>query len=1089
MANKIKKIRLLSLFWDYTSALSLILLLILLWHLGKGPIEVNFLRPYIIEALTNETSSYDINISSVNLELTHSIQPIEIIAKDITFKDKEDAYIVTSPRLSLSFSARALLKGLLAPSTINIENPNVKINTSYGLSTQHLPSSQDLPASTEDKQPTIQQKPLTPNDNNLKKLKFYFNQFEDFMERFNSHEKLYIESFINEINIKNSTITIKETETNNEFQFVNADLSFLRGITNIELKLASAVNLNDNTSGLDMTLKYNLLNDQITYSSVFSDLFLTDIYDIIVPTKGDLKSLDIPLNAELTALIDFGNILKNKDKFADNIGSNIKEITFYLEGGSGKIGFLNNQKFDYDISSFNLKGSLHGKLDNLDIKNASFDFNGKKAFIDLSATGFKEYFLHNNLKDFKLKLTTKLGSFDMNELSLLWPRYLGEKAWAWCKESLYGGEVTKGNFTFDFGFNDKTQTFGLNKLDGTAEVKDANLHYLEGMPIIRNVYGTAHFSNDSIEILADKGISDNVILTKGRVLLYDLDKQNNYISISLQGNSTITDALNLINNPPLGFTKEMGINPKDVNGDVDIDLKLDFELKSNLAPEEIKVALDGKLKQVEYLALADNKTFTADALDLNVTEKGYLLKGTAKYQDIPVTLSLKDDFYSNSYKSQITANLTLNDANLKKLGITSDILSSPYFTGSQDIKATLTFLTDNKIELFVDSSLKDASINYAFLGFAKDYGDPCHAKAKLIINNNKIEDIPEFSLIKAQWQAKGAIKMTKEGQIQTIDIKEIKAPKAFAKAKVDFTHSPKLKLKVTLNGDSYDLTDFFDKNKSTQEISLKKKEKSLKDPLEDVMDTDIVIGVNNLWTNPTVPITNFAGKIELRNSIGVHRINMIGNYGHSRDVKMKLDFEPRGKEYILNIDSNNAGSTLKVLRLYDNMKGGNLKIEGKRDQYKNFRGHAQLRDFSLSDTPIFAKLLSLSSLSGIVDMLTGEGLRFTHLNAPFSYTFSTKNLETTDARIFGPVLGLRLSGKYNLFDDIIDANGLIIPAYNLNKFIGNIPVVGKILRGEDGTVFATNYTIKGTTTKPIITINPLSTLAPNSVKELFSSGE
>jgi uncharacterized protein YhdP len=148
-----------------------------------------------------------------------------------------------------------------------------------------------------------------------------------------------------------------------------------------------------------------------------------------------------------------------------------------------------------------------------------------------------------------------------------------------------------------------------------------------------------------------------------------------------------------------------------------------------------------------------------------------------------------------------------------------------------------------------------------------------------------------------------------------------------------------------------------------------------------------------------------------------------------------------------------------------------------------------MRDFSLSNTPIFAKLLSLSSLSGIVDMLTGEGLRFTHFNAPFSYVFSTKSLSTEDARVLGPVLGLRLNGTYNLFDDIIQASGLIIPAYTLNTFIGNIPVVGKMLAGKDGSVFATNYSITGTTEKPVITINPLSTLAPNSIKELFSSGE
>ena len=1073
MSTKSKKLRFLSLFWDYASALSLILVLILFWHLGKGPIEVNFLRPYIIQALTNETSSYKINISSVNLELIHSIQPIKITAKNVTFNDNENLYNVTAPNLSLSFSARALLKGLLAPSSIDIDSPKVEITASYGFNT---------PENTSDISPDLKQA-------NLKKLEFYFEQFEEFLERFNSSEKLYIESFINEIDITNASIIINEVETKQQFIFTGADISFLRALTDIKLKAISAVKIQDRVSSIDTSLNYHIFNDEITYKFNFSDLVLSDLYDILVPIKGDIKAVDIPISGEVTAIIDFGNILKNKEHFADLLGTNIKEISFSIDGSDGKITFKENKDLDYKVSSFKLNGKLSGGLDKVDIKDAIFNFDGKEAKLSLSATGFKDYFLKSNLKDFKVQFGAKLGTFNMDELSILWPKYLGQKAWQWCKESLYGGEISNGNFVFDFGYDEKTQEFTLLKLYGTADVKDANLHYLEGMPVITNVYGTAIFANDKIEINVDKGVSDNVILTGGNVVLYDLDKDNNFIKIDLKGNSTITDALKLIDNEPLGFTKEIGIDPNLVSGDVDIDLMLGFELKSNLEPEEINVEVKGHLQQVEYLGLSDNKTFTADNLNLFVTQNGFELDGVAKYQDIPVTLALKEDFHDKAHKSKITADVTINDEILKKLGVDADILSAPYFTGTSNITATLTFLNNGKIELFVDGSLKDTDIDYAFLGFDKNKGEPCHAKAKLIINNNKIENIPEFSLVKTQFKAVGNIKTNSDGFIKTIDITNIKSPKTFAKAKVDFSYTPKLKLKVTINGDSYDLTDFFDKKKDDTKQNLKKKEKSLKDPLEDVIDTDIIIGVNKLWTNDTIPVTNFAGKLELRNGIGVHKINMIGNYGHSRDVTMKLDFEPRGNEYILNVDSNNAGSTLKVLRLYNHMKGGNLKIEAKRDKYKNFRGHAQMRDFSLSDTPVFAKLLSLSSLSGIVDMLTGEGLRFTHFNAPFSYTFSTKDLSTEDARVFGPVLGVRLNGTYNLVDDIIQAKGMVIPAYTLNTFIGNIPVVGKILAGSDGSVFATNYSITGTTEKPIITINPLSTLAPNSIKELFSSGE
>ena len=1074
MSTKSKKLRFISLFWDYASALSLIALLILLWNLGKGPIQVNFLKPYITQALTNDTSTYDLSVESVNLELVHSVQPVKIIARNVVFKAKNNDYLIKAPRLSLSFSARALLKGMLAPSAITVETPDISLRNTYGLK-----KDKEKNKIIEDKQ-----------NLNLKKLEFFFSQFEDFLKRFNSSEHLYLESFINSISIIDGTLKVYEVETGKQFPFSNLNLSIERGFSNIIIKTDSAVKFENQTSALDAELTYFLYKDNIEFTLNFSDLIITDLYDILVPTKGEIRAVDIPVNGQFSAQIDFGNLLKNKNTFADAISSSINDISFAIEGGKGKIGFGDNTDFDYDVSSFNLNGHLHGGLDKVNIEKAKFDFAGKEANLSLSAHGFKDYILKGDLENFALTFSADVGAFEVNELSRLWPRYLGEKAWVWCHEGLSEGKISDGHFTFDFGWDKKTKSFGLLKLNGTAYVADANLDYLEGMPTIKNVYGTATFSQDQINIKVDKGVSDGVILTAGNVLLYNLDKEDNFITIDLTGNSTITDALKLIDHQPLGFTKEMGINPKDVAGDVDIRLKLDFELKTNLEPEEIKVKVEGNLKQVEYLAMKNNETFVADALNLQVTENGFELSGLAKYQDIPLDMTLKQIFKQKDYKLKMTADVKIDDAVIKKLGIDNEILKAPYFTGQSEVKATITFLANGDMDIFVDGSLKDVAMDYAFLGFAKAKGIPCRAKAKIIINNNHLlKEVTDFSLLKAQFSARGKMSADSKGRLKTIDINEIKSPKAFAKAKVDLNYEPKLKLKVTVTGDAYDLSEFFDSKKTLTPEEKEKKKKSLKDPLEDVMDTDIVVGVNKLWTNPSVPVTNFAGRAEIRHGIGLHKMSMVGNYGSSKDVKMKLNFEPRGNEYILNIDSNNAGSTLKVLRLYDNMKGGNMQIEAKRDKYRNFKGHAKIRDFVLADTPVFAKVLSLSSLTGIVDTLTGEGLRFTHFNAPFSYTFSNKNLATDDARMHGPVLGVKAKGTYNLVDEKIDAEGMVIPAYGLNTFLGTLPIVGKVLAGKDGSIFATNYSIGGDLTNPKISINPLSTLAPNSIKELFSSEE
>ena len=324
-------------------------------------------------------------------------------------------------------------------------------------------------------------------------------------------------------------------------------------------------------------------------------------------------------------------------------------------------------------------------------------------------------------------------------------------------------------------------------------------------------------------INADKGVSDGVILTGGQVILYDLDKEDNFIKIDLTGNSTITNALKLIDHDPLNFTREMGVNPDEVAGDVDIGLKLDFELKSNLKPSEIKVGVVGDLSQVEYLGLKSGKTFVADKLKLNVSEKGYELIGVAKYAGIPLDLKISDNFHDDKSNSKVVANVKIDNKVLKTLGVESEILQAPYFVGEAEVNAVLDFLKNGNIDLFIDASLKDVAIDYAFLGFVKNMGDPSRAKVRMTFADGKIKEISDFSLIKAQFSAKGNMQMYNDGSLKFIDVSEIKAPKTFAKAKINFGYEPKLNLKVTVTGDSYDLTEFFDFRKSDSKEKKKQK--------------------------------------------------------------------------------------------------------------------------------------------------------------------------------------------------------------------------------------------------------------------------
>ena len=424
----------------------------------------------------------------------------------------------------------------------------------------------------------------------------------------------------------------------------------------------------------------------------------------------------------------------------------------------------------------------------------------------------------------------------------------------------------------------------------------------------------------------------------------------------------------------------------------------------------------------------------------------------------------------------------LNDAVKKKFGVDIALLNAPYINGYADVTADLTVLNNNKTSIDVDADLKNATIDYSFLGFKKANGVAGNVKTKLELNGGKISKISSFSLHKADFDLSGDITLDKTGGLKAVNINRIHGPKTSAKAKIEFADKGK-KVKINVSGNSYDLTELF---AATENKAASGNSKSDDDDWTKVPNTEVFIAVNSLWTNPNTPIKNFAGSAVLKPKIGIDEVHMVGNYGSDKSIKLKLDYVPRPDgEYLLSIDSNNAGSTLRVLRLYDDMTGGILKIEAKRNRNKEFVGHAQIRDFSIHNTPLLAKLLTMASFSGILDLLRGEGLTFSHFDAPFEY--KNKVLYINDAKMFGNVIGFTGSGLYKKASKELDIKGIVSPAYSLNSLIGKIPVVGSVLAGKDGTVFAVSYKITGSVHEPKISINPLSVFSPNSVKDLFST--
>lgn len=1052
---------------DYTGVVFLCLLLLFIWQLYRGPIELPFLKPYMIRALNHDDAEYQVTVDSVNIELVRSIQPIKIIANNVVYRKNDGSFVINAPKTSVSFSIKALLRGVIAPSSMEAVNPTVYIFNTYGIDKDNI------------------------GDINKKKIAYYFEGFEDFIERFNSDDNFYPESYINEISIKNAEVELHEVDLGRKWVFSDLNYHLERNLTNISNEVNALMKLNNQVASVGIEAEYRMLNNKLALEFYFSDLVPNALAETFLDKKvtANFYKINLPINGRITTLIDFNEVIKYKDDIMKSVDTAFEKIDFQFEGGRGNIIFDDNESYNYNIAAFLLEGSINGGLNNLKISNADFDLGNQKAKINLTVSGFKQFLLEDSLKSLNVKLSTAVEEMNFDDLYNYWPRYISDAAWSWCKDSIHGGQIKNARFDFNFAWDNKTSSFGLESLAGGGEIRDTNLNYLKEMPDITNLYGQAHFSKKNIKIEVDKGVSEGVILTGGYVNLYDLDKYNNFADIEMELNSPISDALRLIDNPPLGYTSEMGIKPEAIQGNAQTKLKLNFELKNNLLPEEVDVDVKSELREVRFPEVYQDKDLTAEKLNLEVNNQGLSLMGEAELEKIPLKLVWNENFGDKNYRSRYKLSFKFNNALKKQLGFDAAVLNPPYMDGYALVDSEITVYDDHKTSININAQLNKMAVDFSFLGFKKPVDETANLTALLSVYNNKLVSVPRFSLFKNDFKLDGKMELDNSGNIKTIDIANISGPRTAAKARIDLAYAPKKKVKINISGTSYDLTPFFERNDNKVKIDRKtlvKTPDEKEDDFENVPDSDIFIAVNSLWTNPHVPITNFAGSAKLLNGIGINEIHMVGSFNNNKKSILKFDYVPRpNKEFLLSVDSNDAGATLKALRVYDNMRGGNIQVEARRNPNKEFIGHAKIRDFSIYNTPVIAKLFTVASFSGMVDLLMGEGLTFSHFDAPFEYR--NKQLVLKDAKAFGDVVGITAKGTYDRRFDEVDFHGVIAPAYSLNTMIGRLPVVGSLLVGKDGTVFAANYNISGDIDDAEIDINPLSALSPSSLKDKLNS--
>ena len=487
----------------------------------------------------------------------------------------------------------------------------------------------------------------------------------------------------------------------------------------------------------------------------------------------------------------------------------------------------------------------------------------------------------------------------------------------------------------------------------------------------------------------------------------------------------------------------------------------------------------------------DNQKFDLDSSQLELFKSFF---GGLEAKEL--IFSSKNIFSFNLSKKFKLNNLEINSKiNLIKLSILNNLPLKDFFPKIRD----KVYLSDNNLEITYkkkklsitgDGQIllqdNDDKISYKL----ERKNDNLKFESDLKINNNPlIINLLNYEKKRdASLSIKGSI-INNQNVINSFILKE--ENNSFSVKNLRLSQNNQIK-KI----DQLDLN-YLDKDEKKNSVLLLRKDKEyilkgsyfnfdnlLENILNNENESSNVLDINNLL------------KIDI-NKVGIDKDNNLSNlkgtlfFKKQQIVRGKLEgffSEDEKLKLTVNTNGNNKITTLfldrakPIIRRYKFIKGFE---EGKLDFYSSSNGEEtsstlKIYNFKLKELPGLTKVLTLASLQGIADTLSGEGIRFDEFEMNFR---NKKDLMTIDEiYAIGPAISVLMNG-YIEKNRLISLRGTLVPATTINKFIGSLPILGDILVGSktgEG-VFGVSFKIKGPPKKLETTVNPVKTLTPRFI--------
>ena len=713
--------------------------------------SLSLLAPYLEQALGAADEDFTVRFSDTILSWVPGERALEVKATGVDLIAASGERVTRLPEILLALSGRALMRGIIAPASIDLIGPEVTVvrgsdgRLSFALG--------------------------------IESGEWFAGLIDELLQ---PPDPTKITGYLERISALRANVTLEDQRSRTAWHAPAADVALVRKPHGLLADLAGSFEVEGSEIEIRATAAYDIAGGETSVAAEFSGLKPTRLATRLGVDLLHAAHTDLAGTTRFTV---------------DGTGA-VSPVDFEVEAAAGFIDlpqyFAGPLRFD----GVSARGTL-AEASRIDIAELVIRANGGAASLHGTAR-FDE-------TGVALSGEGRVENLSVGEIVAYWPTRINPSARAWFAKNVLSGIVEEATYRV----NVPPEIFSGAPIpddltDATFSYSGGSAKFLRHFPPVTGAAGRGRLTGAHLEFTVEAAAIDDIRLSEGEIRVQGLNTGAPFAEIGLVGRGTFPRALELLDYKPLELAHRLNVVPANTRGLVAARARFEFPVRTSLAPEEVAYRAAANLRDAEISGALDDYDLSDADLQLRIDNGRVDGTGPVRVNGVPMQLVWRGKFGVTEAPTQLFLSGRVDEAARTALGFPA----TPFLTGP--VAATFRLapgehrVTRTETEL----DLRDAHLFFPELRWAKAVAIPGTARFVAVREADGGLRLEDLEVRAADLEAFGRVAFAPDGAVRTAAFERLRYGLTDVTAVAHATTAGRLEL--TLDGPVFDFRPYSD---------------------------------------------------------------------------------------------------------------------------------------------------------------------------------------------------------------------------------------------------------------------------------------